>query len=67
LKEADNYKSMYEVYKQFFDYINLGKKGETEIDNIPAYNGGLFLKDEILDNLKIDDAILLEDVKKISK
>jgi len=67
LKEADNYKSMYEVYKQFFDYINHGKKGETEIDDIPAYNGGLFLKDEILDNLKIDDAILLEDVKKISK
>lgn len=47
-------RSMYDYYKLYFDAINQG----NERLSIPKYNGGLFAKDEILDSLVIDDAIL---------
>ncbi len=57
LIELDEYKPIYEIYKQYFGYMNIGRKGKTEADKIPAYNGGLFYPDELLDSLIIDDEI----------
>ena len=47
--------------------MNIGRKGKKEADNIPAYNGGLFYEDLLLDNLTIDDEILIDDLQKLSK
>ena len=66
LKEEDAYKPIYEIFKQYFGYMNIGRPGKKESDNIPAYNGGLFYEDLLLNNLNIDDEILIEDLKKLS-
>lgn len=66
LKEEDAYKPIYEIFKQYFGYMNVGRIGKKDADNIPAYNGGLFYEDLLLDSLKIDDEILIADLKKLS-
>ncbi len=66
LKKEDAYKPLYDIYKQYFGYMNAGRKGKTSADDIPAYNGGLFAPDDILDNLLIDDNILRDDSLKLS-
>ena len=66
LKEEDAYKPLYEIYKQYFEYMNTGRKGKSAMGDIPAYNGGLFYPDEILNSLKIDDDILINDLQKLS-
>jgi len=66
LKEDDAYKPLYEIYKQYFGYMNIGRKGKVPADDIPAYNGGLFAHDEILDKIKIDDEVLKSDSLKLS-
>lgn len=66
LKELDNYKPLYEIVQQYFDYFNKGRKGKKSIDDIFAYNGGLFRADKVLDKLKIDDDILLNHTLKLS-
>ena len=66
LKEEDAYKPIYEIFKQYFGYMNIGRPGKKDSDNIPAYNGGLFYEDLLLNNLNIDDEILIEDLKKLS-
>ncbi len=66
LKEEDAYKPLYEIYTQYFGYMNIGRKGKRTLDDIPAYNGGLFYPDEVLYNLKIDDDILINDLQKLS-
>jgi type I restriction-modification system DNA methylase subunit len=58
LKQEDAYKPLYEIFKQYFGYIDKGRKGQKAVDDIFAYNGGLFLPDEVLDNIKLDDEIL---------
>jgi hypothetical protein len=61
---------LYDRYKVYFEDLNTGAKvtlpafGKKTGDAITAefeifaYNGGLFLPDEILDNVQIDDDIL---------
>ncbi len=66
LKKLDAYKPLYKIYLQYFGYMNIGRKGQIPADDIPAYNGGLFAKDKILDKLKIDDKVLKNDCLKIS-
>ncbi len=46
--------ALYDIYKFYFNAINEG----SEKLNISKYNGGLFAKDSLLDNLVIDDHIL---------
>lgn len=60
LKDEDAYKPLYDIYKQYFGYLNKGRKGKVPADDIHEYNGGLFLPDEILANIKIDDDVLLK-------
>jgi len=67
LKKEDAYKPLYDIFKQYFGYMNIGRKGQTDADNIPAYNGGLFYSDELLDSFKIDDKILKEDLLNLSE
>ncbi len=65
LKENyDEYFPLYERFKKYFGYLNTGFKGKKY--DIFAYNGGLFLPDEILDNIKIDDKILHQNTVKLS-
>ena len=66
LKKLDAYKPLYEIYLQYFGYMNIGRKGQIPADDIPAYNGGLFEEDKLLDNLKIDDKVLKADSLKLS-
>lgn len=66
LIELDAYKPLYDIFKQYFDYINIGRKGKTPQDDIFAYNGGLFLEDKILDEFIIDDVLLKSHVLKLT-
>jgi len=67
LQELDEYKPLYSRFQKLFFHLNKGHKYK-EWGEIPAYNGGLFREDEILDNpaLKIDDEVLLNDSKKLT-
>lgn len=67
LKEEDAYKPLYKIFNQYFGYINTGRKGKTPEGDIFAYNGGLFLPDEVLDHVVIDDEILYTHVSKLTK
>lgn len=58
LKDEDAYKPIYQIFKQYFGYINVGREGKTRSDDIFAYNGGLFLYDEVLERVEIDDECL---------
>ncbi len=66
LKDEDAYKPLYDIFKQYFGYINKGRTGKKSIDSIFAYNGGLFIPDAILDNIKVDDNILLPHALKLT-
>lgn len=66
LIDLDARKSLYEIFKQYFEYINKGRKGKTSMDDIFAYNGGLFLTDDVLDDISIDDELLKEHVIKLT-
>ena len=63
-EELDTYIPLYDRFKKYFGYMNTGYKGK-KYDIFP-YNGGLFLPDEILDNITIDDNILHEHTVKLS-
>lgn len=58
LIDLDAYKPLYHIFQQFFGYINIGRKGKVSQDDIFAYNGGLFVEDQLLDSLKIEDDLL---------
>ncbi len=66
LKEEDAYKPLYKIFNQYFGYINTGRKGKNPEGDIFAYNGGLFLPDEVLDQVVIDDEILFPHVTKLT-
>jgi type I restriction-modification system DNA methylase subunit len=67
LKDEDAYKPLYDIFKQYFGYMNIGRKGKTSDGDIPAYNGGLFYEDEDLDKFIIDDDILKADLLDLSE
>jgi len=58
LKDMDAYQPLYERFRKYFVYLNIGHKGK--LHEIFAYNGGLFANDEMLDTIKIDDEILYD-------
>ena len=65
LKEMDEYRPFYERVKKYFGYMNTGFKGKKY--EIFAYNGGLFKPDDVLDNIKISDDLLVEHTRKLSE
>lgn len=58
-------RSLYDYFKSYFDYLNVGFKNEKL--EIFAYNGGLFAPDEIIDNFKITDNVLEKACEILSK
>ncbi len=66
LKDEDSYKPLYEIFKQYFGYINTGRQGKTPQDEIFAYNGGLMAEDEILETVNISDDVLLKHVSRLT-
>jgi len=61
-----HYKPLYELFTILFEHLNVGHIYKSGYE-IPAYNGGLFAPDEVLDNLKVDDEILKDDLLTLSK
>lgn len=59
--------SLYDRYKTHFNYLDKGRAGTTDNEEIFAYNGGLFKPDPILDEIiKIDDDVLYKHSKQLS-
>ncbi|QQL51214.1 HsdM family class I SAM-dependent methyltransferase [Mucilaginibacter ginkgonis] len=56
LQDRDEDVRLYDRFKKYFNYLNLGFKGKRY--DVFAYNGGLFKPDEILDIVNIDDELL---------
>ena len=65
LKELDAYSPLFDRFKKYFGYLNTGFKGKQY--DVYAYNGGLFLPDEVLDNITIDDDLLYQHTLKLSE
>lgn len=49
---------LYDLFKQYFHFLDTGRKGTQSRAEIYAYNGGLFKPDAILDALEIDSNLL---------
>ncbi len=66
LLDNDEYFTLYSRFQKTFNYLDVGYTFQKTV--YPAFNGGLFHTDEIIDNpnLKIDDNVLIEDCMKIS-
>jgi len=65
LKEMDAYSPLFDRFKKYFGYLNTGHIGKQY--DVYAYNGGLFLPDEVLDNITIDDDLLYLHTLKLSE
>ncbi|MDR3287500.1 MAG: N-6 DNA methylase, partial [Prevotellaceae bacterium] len=65
LKKLDEYRPLYDRFKKYFGYLNIGHKGNKY--EIFAYNGGLFKSDEIIDNVIVSDEILQLHTLRISQ
>ncbi|OCB77244.1 Eco57I restriction-modification methylase domain-containing protein [Flavobacterium crassostreae] len=49
---------LYDLFKQYFRFLDTGRQGTTNRAEIYAYNGGLFKEDSLLDKLEIDNDLL---------
>lgn len=65
LKDLDEDVPLYNRFKKYFGYLNIGFKGKQY--NVYAYNGGLFKPDEVLDKISIDDELLYQHTLKLSE
>lgn len=59
-------RDLYNLFKQYFNYLDIGRKGTEKRAEIYAYNGGLFKPDAILDALEIDNDLLYKYTLKLS-
>jgi type I restriction-modification system DNA methylase subunit len=57
---------LYGLFKQYFSFLDIGRKGTEKRAEIYAYNGGLFKPDAILDALEIDNDLLYKYTNKLS-
>lgn len=57
---------LYDLFKQYFNFLDQGRKGTTSRAEIYAYNGGLFKPDTVLDNLEIDNDLLYRHALKLA-
>jgi type I restriction-modification system DNA methylase subunit len=64
LQELNAYDSLYNRLKKFFQHLNMGYNSSSY--DIPAYNGGLFATDKILDKLVIADEVLKDNLLKLA-
>ncbi|MDI6046196.1 Eco57I restriction-modification methylase domain-containing protein [Flavobacterium yafengii] len=66
LADLDVEVPLYDRYKQYFGYLDTGRKGTEKKEEIFAYNGGLFQPDAILDAVMIDNEMLYRHTLKLS-
>jgi type I restriction-modification system DNA methylase subunit len=66
LADLDVEVPLYDRYKQYFGYLDTGRKGTDKKEEIFAYNGGLFQPDSILDAVIIDNDLLYRHTLKLS-
>ncbi|WP_432221886.1 Eco57I restriction-modification methylase domain-containing protein [Flavobacterium sp. TMP13] len=66
LADLDVEMPLYDRYKQYFGYLDTGRKGTDKKEEIFAYNGGLFQPDIILDAVIIDNDLLYRHTLKLS-
>jgi type I restriction-modification system DNA methylase subunit len=66
LADLDVEVPLYDRYKQYFGYLDTGRKGTDKKEEIFAYNGGLFQPDAILDAIIIDNELLYRHTLKLS-
>ena len=64
LQERDEEIPLYNRFKKYFEYLNIGYKGKRY--DVFAYNGGLFKPDGVLDSITIDDDLLYKYTKKLA-
>lgn len=64
LKDNDEPQPLYHIFKKHFNYLNEGYQGKKY--EIFAYNGGLFKPDEVLDNIRISDELLVKSTRRLS-
>jgi len=57
---------LYNLFKQYFTFLDQGRKGTKSRGEIYAYNGGLFKEDTLLDGLEIDNALLYKHTHKLA-
>ena len=60
-------RSLYDIYKRYFNVLNVGRPKQGNRQEIFAYNGGLFKTDAILDTLEIDNDLLLKHTSTLTK
>ncbi|MCW2118355.1 BREX-1 system adenine-specific DNA-methyltransferase PglX [Flavobacterium sp. 7A] len=51
---------LYDMFKQYFKFLDTGRQGTTNRAEIYAYNGGLFKEDTLLEKLEIDNDLLFK-------
>ncbi len=56
-------KSLYDIFKQYFTFLNTGRPAKGKRAEIHAYNGGLFLPDAILDSVEVSSEMLNKHTK----
>lgn len=57
---------LYDLFKQYFRFLDKGRQGTSSRAEIYAYNGGLFKEDNLLDNLEIDNDLLYKHTYKLA-
>lgn len=57
---------LYQLFKQYFNFLDIGRKGTEKRAEIYAYNGGLFKPDALLYNLEIDNDLLYKYTLKLA-
>ncbi|PKQ46071.1 Eco57I restriction-modification methylase domain-containing protein [Confluentibacter flavum] len=57
---------LYDLFKQYFNFLDIGRQGTSSRAEIYAYNGGLFKEDTLLDALEIDNELLYKYTKQLA-
>lgn len=57
---------LYNLFKQYFKFLDKGRQGTSSRAEIYAYNGGLFKEDALLDSLELDNALLSKHTYKLA-
>lgn len=65
--DDDYYRPLYELINVYFGHLYKGYTYQRSGEEIPEFGGELFAPDDVLDNLKIDDAVLKNDLLVLSK
>jgi len=60
----NDYQSLYSRFVKYFKLLDVGYKDSST--EIYAYNGGLFANDDLLNQIRVEDAVLSENVLKLA-